>query len=36
MRTWFEWIDAAGWVGDMAVVGTFAAIAIWLMRLERR
>ena len=27
MRGWMEWIDTAGWVGDVVVVGTFMAIA---------
>ena len=28
MRGWMEWIDTAGWVGDVVVVGTFMAIAM--------
>ena len=35
MRAWFEWIDTAGWVGDVIVVGTFAAIALVLASLEK-
>ena len=36
MRAWFEWLDTAGWVGDVIVVGTFMAIAMVLARLERK
>ena len=35
MRAWFEWLDTAGWVGDVIVVGTFAAIALVLASLEK-
>ena len=31
----FEWIDSAGWVGDMVVLGTFLAIALVLASLEK-
>ena len=36
MRGWMEWIDTAGWVGDVIVVGVFVAIAVGLAQLERR
>jgi len=35
MRAWFEWIDAAGWVGDVVVLGVFGAIAWGLAQIER-
>ena len=35
MRARFEWLDTAGWVGDVIVVGTFAAIALVLASLEK-
>jgi len=31
-----EWLDAAGWEGDMIVVGVFMGMAYVLAQLERR
>ena len=36
MGTFVVWLDSAGWVGDVVVVGTFMAIALVLARLERK
>lgn len=36
MRGWMEWLDAAGWEGDMIVVGVFMGMAYVLAQLERR
>ncbi len=36
MRAWFEWIDAAGWVGDVVVVGWFLLVAGILALMERK
>ena len=36
MRGWMEWIDAAGWEGDMIVVGVFMGMEYVLAQLERR
>ena len=36
MRAWFEWLDTAGWEGDVVVVWVFVAIAVGLAQLERR
>ena len=37
MRAWFEWIDAAGWVGDVVVVvGGFLLVAGILASMERK
>jgi len=36
MRAWCEWIDAAGWEGDVVVVGVFVGLAYFLAQLERR
>ncbi len=35
MRGWMEWIDAAGWEGDVVVLGVFGAIAWGLAQIER-
>lgn len=32
----FEWIDSAGWVGDMVVVGGFLLMAWVLALMERK
>ena len=36
MRAWCEWIDAAGWVGDVVVVGGFLLVAWVLASMERK
>ena len=36
MGRWMEWLDAAGWEGDVIVVGVFLGVAYCLARLERR
>ena len=36
MHAMLEWLDAAGWEGDMIVVGVFMGMAYVLAQLERR
>ena len=35
MAAFFSWLDSAGWVGDVVVVGMFLAIAAVLASLEK-
>lgn len=36
MRAAMEWIDNAGWQGDLIVFGSFLLVALFLASLERR
>jgi len=36
MGRWMDWLDAAGWEGDVIVVGVFVGLAYFLAQLERR